>query len=242
MRIATYLDKPRLEEIICDPLLRTWTAFDGADPSVDVDRYLTIPSFAVVGEEGCFLAHNIGKGRYVIHTNLLPEWRGTKALRAAREALRIAFLETDALELVSMVPENMPHALWFAHAMGFKTAFTRQGIWPAAGKWWPMTFVEMNIDDWIRQGHCRDKGEWFHAKLEDKTHGPDKVHDDYVGATVEMISSGRTSKAVRTYNRWAKFALYEPIKVLSDDPLRIDIRSHVLRVEEGNFNVEASHA
>lgn len=242
MRIATYADKARLERIITDPLLRTWTAFDGADPSCDAGRYLTIPSFAVIGDEGCFLAHNIGHGRYVVHTNLLPECRGAQAIRAGREALRIAFLQTDCTELVSMVPGNMPHVRWFAKAMGFRHAFTRTNLWPVAGTKFDMDFVELTVDDWIRQGHCRTKGEWFHEKLNDNSHGPDPVHEDYVGAAVEMISSGRVSKAVRTYNRWAAFALYDQIKVLSEDPLRIDIRSHVLRVEEGNFNVEASHA
>lgn len=243
MKLATYADKPRLEEIINDPLLKTWTACDlVGDQHRSADSYLAIPSFAVIGTEGCFMAHNIGKGRYVVHTNLLPQWRGTAALRAAREALRVAFLQTDATELVSMVPDNIPQALWFAKAMGMKVAFTRPSCWPAMGKWWPATFVEMTLDDWIRTGACSTKGRWFHDKLNDNSHPDDPVHDAYVGAAVEMISAGKVSKAVRTYNRWAAFALYQPIKVLSDSPLRIDIRSHVLRVEEGNFNVEASHA
>lgn len=242
MRLATYLDKARLEAIITDPVLRTWTAFEGADPGCDANRYLTVPSFAVIGDEGCFLAHCIGKGRYVVHTNLLPTCRGTEALRAAREALRIAFLTTDCLELVSMVPGNMPHVLAFAKLMGMRTAFTRSGIWPAAGMLWGMTFLELTIDDWIRTGVCKEKGQWFHRYLGDNSHAEDSIHDAYVGATVEMIEANRARKAVKVYNRWAKLALYEPIEVLSEDPLRIDIKSHVLRVEGGNFNVEACHA
>lgn len=238
MRLATFADKAFIQSIINDPLLTTWTAFDGAT-GCDAAYFLTIPSFAVVGEEGVFLAQNIGRGRYVVHTNLLPECRGAAALRAARDALRIAFLQTDCTELVSMVPANLPQALWFATAMGMKKAFTRKAMWPAAGMFFDMTFVEMSIDDWIRTGACAEKGKWFHDRLDRRTHGEDPIHDAYVGAAVEMVLAGRVHKGVLAYNRWAAFALYEQIKVLSNTPLRIDIRDCVLRVEEGDFTVEA---
>lgn len=232
-------DKAQVEAIVRDPVLTTWTLFDGAG-QVDITRFLVPPSFTILGDEGCFLLDCIGPGRYAVHTNLLPHCRGVAALRAAREATHLTFIQTDCTEVVSMVPGNMPHVLWFAKAMGMQVAFNRQNLWPAVGRLWNVSFMSMSIDDWILEGHCSAKGRWFHEKLADANHPEDPVHDFYVGAAVEMVQAGNVQKAVSVYNRWAAFALYEQIKVLSEQPLRIDIRSHVLRVEEGNFHVEDS--
>jgi hypothetical protein len=243
MRFATLADKPAVEAIVMDPRLMTWTAFDGADRNIDVSRFLS-GGFTVLGDEGCFLADKISDGRYVVHTNLLPDCRGLAAIRAAREAAKKAFIETDCTQLVSMVPDTIPHALLFAKSMGMRVDFVRKGLWPAEGRKWDVSFLSMSIDSWIRSGECSEKGRWFHDKLwahdPGAAHPDDGVHDCYVGAAVEMIAAGNVQKAVRVYNHWAAFALYEQIRVLSEQPLRIDIRSHVLRIEDGDFIVEKS--
>lgn len=243
MRLATPADAAYVEACVMNPLNRTWIV-NCVNPDdtmkLAASVYLTPPSFSVVGEEGCFLAHCIGPGRHVVHTNLLPGCRGTSALRAAIEAKRIAFLETDCVELVSVVPGYMPHALWFAKMMGMKVQFERKAVWEMMDKRWDLTFVGMTIDDWVLSGECKEKGQWFHDKLGETNHREDPVHDCYVGTAVQMIAAGNVHKAIAIYNRWAAFALYEQIAVLSEHPLRIDIGSHVLRVEEGDFNVEAT--
>lgn len=240
MRLATLDDKARVEEIVNDPRLRSWYAEEGAPPC-DAARYLAAPSFTVIGEEGCFLAHAEGD-RHVVHTNLLPAWRGAKALDAARRALAVAFLETPCTELVSMVPDSIPQAMWLARPMGMRTLFRREGCWHWRGRAYGMTFVSLAIDDWILSGACRAAGVSFHDRLPQVSHAPEDVHDSYVGAAFEMVRRGQVEKAVTVYNRWARFAMFETIAVIGENPLRIDIRDCVLRVEEGDFSVEAKHA
>jgi hypothetical protein len=157
MRIATFADKARVEEICNDPLIRTWTAFDGAPPC-DATQYLTKGSFTVLLDDGCFLAHRIEPGRYIIHTNLLPTCRGQDAVEAARQALAMAFVQTDAIELLTMVPATIPHAKLLARRMGFRHLFDRAAIWPALGSMHDMGFYSLTIDDWIRGGACTGAG------------------------------------------------------------------------------------
>ena len=244
MRFATLADQAAVEAICNDPLIRVWTAFEGA-PLCNAEKYLTHPSFVVIGDEGCFLAQSYGEARYCVHTNLLPHCRGAQAMRVAREALRMAFVQTDCRELVTMVPADNPQADWMARAMGFRLVFKRVSLWPGLLGRHDVRFFSMSIDDWISTGACSDSGRWFHDKLQAHElveHPDDPIHHAYVGAAVEMIRVGNVDKGLAVYNRSARFAFYEPVRVVSNDPLRIDIRDCVLRVEGGDFNVEACHA
>lgn len=244
MRLATMADKDRIEEICNDPVLRVWTAFDGAPPC-EATKYLTAPSFSVIDERGCFLALNLDPGRYVIHTNLVPDCRGQDAEHACDEALSVAFIKTDATELLTMVPASVPQAKVMARRMGFRHLFGRPALWPAGGVRHDVGFYGLTLSDWIARGSCADKGRWFHERMHElraDSHPADPVHDAFVGAAVAMIVAGNVSKAVETYNRWARFALYQPVAVVSTDPLLIDIRQCVLRVEGDQFFVEAPHA
>lgn len=245
MRLATVADVPRIEEICNDPRIRVWTACDSSPPCMG-KQYVSAPSFSVIGDEGVFLAKCIEPQRYVIHTNLLPEHRGAQAVELAREALNVAFTETDALELLTMVPHTVPHARVLAKQMGFRHLFTRHNVWPIEGVRHAMGFYSLSIDDWIILGACADSGSAFHRRLQEKMHETlherDYTHDCYVGAAVEMVLSDNAHKAVSVYNRWARFAAYAPVSIVSEQPLRIDIRDCVLRVEGETFFVETHHA
>jgi hypothetical protein len=242
MRLATPEDFPRIEAICNEPELRAWAA-DGAPP-FDANR-IGAPNFAVVGEEGCFLAMAIEPSRYMIHTSILPAFRGHAAALASQEALKIAFCETDALELETLVPASIPHAHMFARQMGFRPRFVRERLWPWHGKLHSVAFLSMTVLDWALLGGCRAQGEAFHMRLDEVgelSHAHDPAHDMVVGAAVEMVRAGRPDKGVATYNYWARVAGYMPISVISRDPLRIDIRHCTVRVEGPDFHVEAPHA
>jgi len=246
MRLATIEDRAWIESVCNSPAIRVWVHCDGAGPC-NALPYLTPPSFSIVGEEGCFLGQCLEPGRYAVHTNIMPGYRGSKAIRAAEEAIAIAFLSRDATELVTMVPHVIPHAKLVARAVGFHQRFTRHRAWPVDGQLYSIDFLSLSIDDWIFRGRCVSAGEAFHARLHGElgqpAHGHDFVHDCYVGAAVEMVRHGQPKKAVAVYNRWARFAGYQPVKIVSEHPLRIDIRQCVIKVEEDQFTIEeALHA
>lgn len=242
MRLATTEDFPRIEAICNDPALREWAA-DGAPP-FDAACIKT-PSFAVIGEEGCFLAMAIEPSRYMVHTSILPAYRGQQAQVASQEALRVAFCETDALELETLVPASIPHAFLFARQMGFRQRFKRESLWPWQGQLHSVAFLSMTVLDWALLGGCRAAGQRFHARLEEfgqLSHQEDPAHDMVVGAAVEMVRAGRPDKGIAFYNYWARVAGYEQISIVSRDPLRIDIRHCTLRVEGPDFHMEVPHA
>lgn len=245
LRFATIEDRELVESICNLPEIRSVTSFEGAPP-FDALPYLTAPSFTVVGDEGCFLALHLDETRYAIHTNLLPAFRGASAVNAAHEALALAFLGTDATELLTMVPSTNKQARVLARQMGFRLLFSRPDFWPRDGVRHPLDFFALSLDDWIRSGVCAPAGEFFHRWLHSQpglpAHRADGVHDAYAGAALTMAVAGRARKAVEIYNRWARLAFYETISVLTEEPLRVDIKHCVLRFEGDQLNVEARHA
>jgi hypothetical protein len=246
LRFATPADIPRIEEICNDPQIRLWTAIDGA-PACVADRYVAAPNFTILAEEGCFLLVSFGEGRYCVHTNLLPSYHGARALRVAREALEMAFLRTDMTELLTLVPACTPQAAWFSRSVGMRKRFERKQIYPLMGRRWDVDFFSLDIHDWIVGcERLRDLGEAFHARLhelrpDDVRHGEDPVHNAYVGAVAAMVEARVSpAKAVDLYNAWGRWAFYKPIRLASEDPMRIDIGPCVLRADEGSFTVEES--
>lgn len=242
MRLATQADDAQLEAICNEPSIRSWAA-DGA-PSFSASQ-IVAPSFAVIGEEGCFIAACIERSRYVVHTSILPAFRGERAEIASEQALKVAFCETDALELETLTPATIPQARLFARQMGFRYRFTRERLWPWHGDLHNVGFFSMTVLDWALTGACKRTGQEFHTRLKQygqDSHHEDPVHDAIVGAAVEMVKADRPDKGVAFYNYWARAAGYRQIAIVSRDPLRIDIHQCVLRVEGPDFFMEESHA
>lgn len=172
-------------------------------------------------ETGGWVCDQLETGRYEVHTLFLPGSRNVREKAAI--ALRHMFCATDALELVTKVPNDLPHALKLAYDMGFKPAFTRERAWQRANGMVGMSYLRMTIDDWA-QGNkeLEALGHEFHEKLgEHQTHDDDHIHDQYVGLGVACALAGQPGKGVWLYNRWARFAGYQEME-FSDGVARFD--------------------
>jgi hypothetical protein len=136
-----------------------------------------------------------------------------------------------------------------AKDIGARMEFRSQRGWEKEGKVIPADIWRVPVQDWMMTAPgLEEKGAWFHDRLEaelerlgasELAHPDDPVHDRYVGATCEMLSNGQPIKAVAVYNRFAHFAGYYPIRLLSLDPLLVDIGNAILNVSGGDFTVAA---
>lgn len=235
--IRRTLDPSFLNEVANHAEVRPWLGGDGAQ--VDLTPLVSNPNnFAFVGDHGGFIAHKQGDGVYEVHSLFRPEGRGEHVLEAAREAQRFMFAATDCTELRTKCPDGNAAALGLCRAGGFQSLFRRERFWPHDGQLVGASFHNLTIQRWIaRDDEVVALGHWFHEKLtttkvdsgsERVIHEDDEVHDRYVGASVLMIKSGNPRKAVWSYNRWAAFAGYAPIKLLSDAPVLIDVVDAVI--------------
>ncbi len=178
---------------------------------------------------------------YEVHTNFLKPYRGRHAIRVSRNAYRWMFTHTDCMALLTKVPAFNKAADWFCGFVGATKEFERKAAWPTKDGPVDLAFWALRYDDWVRKcPEVVESGRKFHALLDeefarlDKTepnHADDECHDRHVGACVEMIYGGQPDKGIILYNRWARFAGYAEIGMVSRSPLVLDIGTALLQID-----------
>jgi len=188
-------------------------------------------------DTGGWLFYQLAPMYYEVHTLFLPRSRGVR--EAAAAAAHYMFTGTDCTELVTKVPDDLPHALSLARSMGFTDRFRRAAAWPRQAGAVGVTYLGLALDDWARVGgrdYLAERGAWLHDALGDeKTHDDDPVHDVYVGLGVACAEAGQAEKGLWLYNRWAALAGYRPLE-MHGGLVRFD--GVALRVTDGNVTLE----
>lgn len=229
-------DAVKFNRIANDPSVLPWVAQKGVE-RLDFTAFFDEPrNIGFHYGDCCFVAHWLEPGVYEVHSMALPSARGRTVLDAARASIAHMFMAEPAMELCTRVVAGNVAADALTRRMGFAYEFERSGVWD--GK--DVRFYALRYPEWVkRQDWLKLSGEWFHSALgDDKTHVDDSAHDLYVGACVEMVRAGQPDKAIALYNRWARFAGYEPVEIVSRSPIVIDIRSHFIRVlDDGKVEV-----
>lgn len=187
-----------------------------------------------------FLVHCLEQGVYEVHSMALPVARGPKVCEAATLAIRFMFFATEAMELLTRVADGNLAATALTHKVGFSHEFSRPKAWATADGPKDVQFYAMRYPEWVKhQDWLRKNGEWFHSILGEVEHDDDPAHDLYVGAALEMVLAGQPDKGCFLYNRWARFARYEPIEIVGRDPLEINVKTHLLTLEGGKIEVQS---
>lgn len=202
-------------------------------------------NFLLMGEHGGMLFIQHQPGLYEIHTQVLPAGRGAWTVEMANEALHWMFTRTDAIELVSRVPKGNLGARALVKKMHGEFEFKRDKGWVINETPVSADVYSWSIQNWMRWApNLVERGHWFHKRLEKEykklnrrlpNHPDDEVHDRYVGAALDMLFAGNPHKGVVFYNRWAKMAGYAEIKIVTDNPLVLDIVDALLMFQGDDF-------
>lgn len=244
--ITRVYNADKLNKVVNHPSVARWVkgSYDG--------EYLDLTPLAqdrnnvvLMGEHGgvVFVQHQLGL--YEAHTQVLPEGRGQWTLDMVNAALNYMFSRSEAVEIVTRVPKGNLGARGLVRAIHGVFEFRRADGWVVDGQQVYADIYALRIQDWMRTAPgLTERGSWFHNRLEQEyarlgrtlpQHTEDTVHDRYVGAAVEMILGNQPQKAIVFYNRWAKIAGYEEIKLVTDRPLVLDIRDALILVRDQNF-------
>jgi hypothetical protein len=236
------MDAAFLNRVVNDETVRP---FVGGEGDLDLTPALANPAnVALVNEHGGFLFEFHDPGRYEGHTMFLPSGRGAAAFGAAADAFRYLFTRTEAVEIVTKVPGSNRGADLMARRLGFQSMFERQGAWPDGSK---IEYWGLSLDRWrALDKTLPGEGRAFHDLLEAAksaagsaldTHPDDDAHDRAAGLAVLMAKAGQVRKAAWAYNRWARFAGYQLIELLSEAPAVIDVKDAIVAVRDGELEV-----
>jgi hypothetical protein len=195
-------------------------------------------------DEGGIIAHWREPGVYEIHTQFTERYRGVSAVRTVREMISWLFLHSPAMELQTKVPDCNPAAQGLVKAISGRFEFERAGAWQGPQGSCGVAYYTLRWSDWLyspwAMGGLAARGEWFHVRLEaakraflspPDSHAPDPSHDVNVGATIELIFAGQVDKSLTLYARYARFAGYAEVRLISANPLIIDIQDAVILVD-----------
>lgn len=235
----------RINRVVSHPDVRPWV---GGVGTLDLTPLVTdFRNVLLMGQGGGVLFQWLEPGLYEAHTQFLPDHRGTEAVQNVKDALRWLFTRTDAVEIVTKVPEPNKAALGLVRAIRGQKLFERADAWPTENGAVAVSFYGLSLMGWAASApDIGASGHWFHEKLEAAKaatagalppHDDDAAHDQYVGATVEMIAAGQVAKGLTFYSRWAKFAGYGPVAQIAANPIVIDIGDALLAVRGADFDV-----
>ena len=246
-------DADEINPILNDPMVFRYAAHEGIQ-SFDLGPLLADPrNVLLMADRGGIIFHWQALGVYQVHTNFLKAARGysgpgTYVLNACRAAYRWMFANTDCLTLLTMIPAHNRAAAMFAPMAGWTKEFERKDIWPSIEDGVvDMNFLALRYDDWVRKTpELILSGREFHEQVEreferhgaqDKKHPDEDCHDLHVGACYEMIRGGQLDKAIILYNRWAQFAGYGLIEIVSHNPVVLNLGNCLIQVYGNAFKV-----
>ncbi len=207
---------------------------------LDLAEFFNVPDNLGFLYKDCgFLVHHLEPGVYEVHSLALPHVRGGYVFEAASTSIRFMFFATNAMELLTRVPEGNVAATALTRKVGFSPEFVRENAWAASDGPKDVAFYAMRYPEWVKhQDWLKESGEWFHSLFGvDEDHPDDDAHDLYVGAMVETVLAGQPDEATFLYNRWARFAGYEPIEIIERSPLTLNIKSHLVTLDNGKIEV-----
>ncbi len=247
MELERHYRADRINEIANATEVREWVR-GTIEGDLDLSAVVSNPAVhALVGEHGAMVFAPISDAIYECHTLVLASGRGAWALATVQACFMYMFTRTDCLEVVTRIPKGNLGARTMANLNHFRPEFSVKDGWVLNGKRVPAEWFSLKVTDWMREGPgLRERGEWFHDRLADEfvrvgraepNHPEDKVHDQYVGATVEMMLFGAAPKAQVFYNRWAAMAGYAPISIVNARPLCVDIQSALICFQDEGFYI-----
>lgn len=235
----------RLNRVVNDPSVFPDVALPGQE-LLDLSPIANdLRNIVLMCDEGGIVAHWQEPGIYEIHTQFTEKYRGVGAVKTVREMINWLFLQSPAMELQTKIPEVNKGALALVRSISGNLEFVRENVWPLPDdKKCNIDFYTLRYPQWLYSGWAMGplttRGAWFHDRLDaaklaflapPEAHADDPAHDVNVGATIEMIFSGQVDKALTLYNRWARFAGYAEVKLISAQPLILDIQDSVLLID-----------
>lgn len=233
-------DADAYQRIANDPSVLPFIVQKGVE-AVDLSTFFDTPeNLGFLFHDCGFLVSWLEPGVYEVHSMALPHVRGRYVFEAATTAIRYMFFATDAMELLTRVVDGNLGATVLSRKVRFSPEFTRSAAWLTEEGPKDVTFYAMRYLSWVpHQDWLRASGEWFHSLSGvSEDHPEDASHDLYVGAMVETVLGGQPDKGVILYNRWARFAGYDLVDIVSRSPLTFEVSNHLVTLIDGQVEIK----
>lgn len=245
--IARATDADFFNRVLNHPAVRPDVA-DMGEGVIDASKLVANQAHQLLVDEhgGCIFLRYY-EGCYEVHTAILPSGRGKWAKAFAEGVLRYMFTVTDAVEIITRVPQGHIAAKALTEIVGFRHHFTTLPETKFRGELVPCHVYNLWITDWaMRAPDMEDRGAKFHQWLNRQVktgtpHRNDPAHNRIVGVALEMMLAGRARKAAIWYNRWAVAARHAQISLVSEAPPQVKFDAGLLTFAEDGVHFERAN-
>lgn len=241
-------DPAPFNQIAAHPEVLPWLGLPpGAEP--DLSALVRDPrnfAFLTGNRDGGYVLKLLQPGLYEAHTLAIPSARGAPMGRLLRDGFYMMFTASEAIEVVTSIPDGNAAALDWSTFAGFRDTFRSEAKGPGAihlmGEMVGQQHRSIRYEDWVAKSRDAETlGKLFHAKLDEArgepSHQPDRLHDRWVGATMACAIAGNLGKGIGLYNRWALQANYAEARILSFTPPLVDIGDAIVQLQSGALDV-----
>lgn len=205
VRLATMEDLPEIQAILDEPSVAEGALMDRYG-KFDARALLESCKAIYMAKGGCFALVYLSPFQVDAHTIFRPAYRGKHAFKAAMAAIEQIFTTTDTLEIFTQVhKENRPVQM-FTGMVGFSRIMEGGDF----------IFYHLTLSQWLAQANGLENEcpiypveSPFQAKL--------------ASFACKCFQAGLLSRGVGTYNIWAVRFGWPLFKVLSTDPIRVDL-------------------
>ena len=229
-----------LNLVAAHPEVRPWLGLSDPLAEINLASVTENPNnfaFLTKQGDGAYMLLKIQPGLYAAHTLAMPSARGKPMFKLMREGFATMFLTTDAVEIVSQVPDGNEAAENWSALAGFRNTFRREAYFPLMGERVGCQFKSLMYGDWC----VKDRDNLVHGQaLYERAFGSsseDPVYAAWIGATIRGCFAGNATKAVGLYNRWAPVAGYAEAKLVSATPPVVGIGDAVIGLDNGRLEV-----
>lgn len=246
-------DAIRLNEILNHPAVRPWVAL--GDGVLDLSEAVANRrNHVLIGEYGAICFFLLQQGVYEIHTQILPEGRGTRAVDLTAACAKYMFTRTDAYELVTRVPREHRAAAALSVASGLRKEFTISGAARFRERITDADVYSLRVQNWAaRAPGLVERGKWLHRRMAQEAErlglqvnlheDDDESHDRYAGAAAEMAFGGQSVKGAALYNRWVSLARHmrdgklQFVEVISTEPVIARFDLGLMRFHQDDIEI-----
>jgi len=211
-------DATEINRIFNHPAVRPF-AVESPEREVDLSAAVGNPvNVSLVGEHGAVVFFKYCEGIYEAHANAVPEGRGEWMKEFTGAALNYAFCATDAVEILTRVPEGNLPSKTLAMMIGMRPQFEQPDC-RFRGKTVPVTVYALSLQEWASRVDKVAMGRNFLQQI-----GGVVVNDDHanvVGVACEMMGCGMIRKAVVWINRWALATRQPTVALIGENEVRI---------------------
>jgi len=211
-------DATEINRIFNHPAVRPF-AVEATEKEVDLSSAVANPvNVSLVGEHGAVVFFKYCDGIYEAHANAVPEGRGEWMRAFTAMALDYVFCATDAVEVLTRVPEGNLASKTLAMMVGMRPQFEQPDC-SFRGKTVPVTVHSLSLQEWATRVDMREVGRQFLSQV-----GVAPVNDDHlniVGIACNMLGCLNIRKAVVWINRWALVTRQPTISLVSQNEIKI---------------------